>query len=319
VTSDTNTEFVAMSSLSFGTSVTRDDPPAFILTFRTGTGATNPYPKVGPIVISEIMYHPPDIVAGTNHLDDSLNEYVELYNITTLPVPLYDTNRYAPPDDPFDYRTNTWRLDNAVTFTFPTNVVVPAGGSILVVNFNPATNLTQLAAFRAKYGVPTNTPIFGPYGGKLSNAGGTIELYKPDKTQGPTHPDVGFIPFILVERVKYTDGIPWPTSPDGTGDSLQRVTGELFANDPINWTGGTPTPGWQAVRIDSATHATNSMTLQFTARAGRAYHVEYCNLLPSGLWTTLTNFPAQATTRTVVATDSSVGASSTRFYRVISP
>ena len=104
----------------------------------------------------------------------------------------------------------------------------------------------------------------------MSNAGGTIELYRPDKTQGPTHPDVGYIPFILVERVKYIDGIPWPTAPDGTGASLQRVTGELYANDPINWAGGTPTPGWQSVRIDSATHDTNSMTLQFTARAGSA-------------------------------------------------
>ena len=321
ITSETNTEFVAMSRLTFGSSITAADAPTpgNLALFRSGLGATNPYPVVGPIVISEIMYHPIDILSGTNHIDDTLNEYVELYNITTQPVPLYDTNRYAPPDDPFDYRTNTWKLANEIKFTFPTNVVVPAGGSVVVVNFDPATNATQLAAFRAKYDVPANTPIYGPYGGKLSNSGGTIELYRPDRTQGPIHPDFGFIPFILVEQVKYSDHLPWPLSPDGTGASLQRVTGELYANDPINWTGGTPTPGWQSVRIDSTTPGPNSMVLQFTAMAGRAYRAQFCNSLPAGTWTTFGTFSAQGVTRTLNATNSLAGAGLTRFYRVISP
>src|SRR5204862_114088 len=44
-------EFVAMSRRSFGV-----DNPANVGQFRTGTGAPNPYPLVGPIVINEIMY-----------------------------------------------------------------------------------------------------------------------------------------------------------------------------------------------------------------------------------------------------------------------
>src|SRR5262249_33586994 len=153
------------------------------------------------------------------------------------------------------------------------------------------------------YGVSVNTPIFGPYGGKLSNGGGTIELYKPDKTQGPAHPDFGFIPFILVERVKYSDTAPWPTSADGSGASLQRVTDEFYANDPANRSGGPPTPGWQSVHIDSAMHGTNSMTLQFTARPGSSYHAQYCDSLPSGSWTNFGTFSAQGATRTITATD----------------
>jgi hypothetical protein len=51
-------DYVAMSALSFGTGITAGSPPAQITIFRTGTGAANPYPKVGPIIISEVMYHP---------------------------------------------------------------------------------------------------------------------------------------------------------------------------------------------------------------------------------------------------------------------
>src|SRR5207249_788583 len=54
-------DFVAMSALSFGTAVTAQSPTNQITIFRTGQGATNPYPKVGPIVITEIMYHPPNL------------------------------------------------------------------------------------------------------------------------------------------------------------------------------------------------------------------------------------------------------------------
>ena len=46
-------EFVAMSRRSFGA-----DTPTSVDQFRTGTGAANPYPLVGPIVINEIMYQP---------------------------------------------------------------------------------------------------------------------------------------------------------------------------------------------------------------------------------------------------------------------
>jgi len=43
------------------------------------------------------------------------------------------------------------------------------------------TNPAQLAVFRALYNVATNVPIFGPWSGKLDNAGETIELMSPNK------------------------------------------------------------------------------------------------------------------------------------------
>jgi hypothetical protein len=92
--------------------------------------------------------------------------------------------------------TNGWELRDAVDFVFKTNQSIPAGGFLVVVNFNP-TNTAQLAAFRARYNLGTNVAIVGPYGGKLDNSDDSIELFRPDA------PDVDSVPYILVERVHY--------------------------------------------------------------------------------------------------------------------
>src|SRR4029079_11015318 len=81
LTSDGRSEFVAMSARTFGV-----DDPGSVEEFRTATGRTNAYPRVGPAVITEGMYHPPDL--GTN--DNTRDEFIELRNITTAPVALFD-------------------------------------------------------------------------------------------------------------------------------------------------------------------------------------------------------------------------------------
>src|SRR5262245_56422273 len=55
-TSDGRLEFTAMSRRTFG-----KDNPASVADFRLGKGLANSSPKVGPVVINEIMYHPPDV------------------------------------------------------------------------------------------------------------------------------------------------------------------------------------------------------------------------------------------------------------------
>ncbi len=231
-------DLVPMSSLSFTTNplyyVTKYDPPGYIGIFRLGTGAPNPYPLVGPIVFSEIMYHPPDI--GTN--DNIYEEYIELSNISSNSTPLYSTADNAPAQ-----YTNTWHLRGDVDFDFPQGIVMPPNGKVLIVNFDPVANPTQLASFCQKYGIATNTPMFGPYNGKLSNRSATIELYKPDPVQMPPHPDAGYVPYIFVEKLKYDDRDLWPTNADGGGYSLHRLSYTGYANDPTNWFSALPSPG----------------------------------------------------------------------------
>jgi hypothetical protein len=226
VTSDAREEFVAMSARTFGV-----DDPSSVERFREGRGRINAYPRVGPIVITEIMYHPPDLGAADNTQD----EFIELHNISTVPVPLFD------PLHP----TNVWRLRDAVDFDFPQGTTIDPGNYLLVVSFDPVNDPTALNAFRATYNLSPGVPIFGPYSGKLANDTDDLELKKPDA------PNLEEVPYVLVDRVRYFDVAPWPVAADGTGASLQRFEVTEFGNDPINWTAATPTPGPQGGSSDS--------------------------------------------------------------------
>jgi hypothetical protein len=44
----------------------------------------------------------------------------------------------------------------------------------------------------------------------------------------------------------------WPTSPDGTGTALQRISTKLIGNTADNWAGAIPTRG--AHTIEAATN-----------------------------------------------------------------
>ena len=176
------------------------------------------------------MYQPPLALGLYNN---TLDEYIELRNITGRPVPLYDPNA----------ATNRWRIRGGVDFDFPMNVVVPAGGYLLVVSFDPGYYTAQLAAFRTKYNVNPSVPIFGPYAGKLENLGERINLLKPDPPQMAASPKPGFVPYVLVDQVTYSSASPWPTDAAGTGKSLQRLADIGYGDDPINWQAGPPTPG----------------------------------------------------------------------------
>ena len=225
-------DFTTLRARTFGA-----DIPVTVEQFRSGTGLPNADPLVGPIVINEIMYHPPDLISGGTTNDNDRDEFIELQNISATAVSLFHTN----------YPTNTWRLRDAVDFNFPLNVTMPAGGYLLVVGFDPATNAANLAAFRTRYGMSESVPIYGPWQGKLANDNENIELYKPGAPQPPEAPDAGFVPYVLAERVKYADSAPWPALADGrtngVGLSLQRRVHSDYGNDPTNWLAGVPTPG----------------------------------------------------------------------------
>jgi hypothetical protein len=145
-------------------------------------------------------------------------------------VPLYDTL----------HSTNGWRLRDAVSFQFNTSHVIPAGGYLLMVGFDPATNGAALAAFRVKYG--TNGTVVGPWSGRLDNAGESVELTAPDNPQ-TVGPDIGLVPYVLMDKVAYAVVAPWPPSADGFGASLQRVNFASYGNDPANWIAAVPTAG----------------------------------------------------------------------------
>jgi hypothetical protein len=192
-------------------------------------GSVNSNPKVGPIVISEIMYNP-QWPFGGSYINDEY-EYIELHNISAQPVTLYD----------FD-TGKAWKFTDGIEFVFPADVpvTIPAGGYLLVVK-NPDV-------FSLRYpGVPAEV-ILGPYSGKLSNAGERLELVMPGDIDL-----AGERYYIRIDRINYSDGSHpennpggvdlWPIWSDGYGFSLIRKVFSEYGNDPSNWIASAPSPG----------------------------------------------------------------------------
>jgi hypothetical protein len=212
-------DYVALTQHTFGS-----DNPSTLTQFRTGIGLPNAGPRLGPVVINEILYNP---ISGSE-------EYIELLNVTGAAVALYDS---ANP-------TNRWRLSGGISFVFPANTTLAANGYALVVDFDPIANPAALATFRARYGLAPAVPVFGPFNGNLNNSGESVQLVRPDIPQGPGSPDAGFVPSLLVDRVDYGDSAPWPSGlVDGGGLSLQRESSSSYGNEPLNWVAAAPTPG----------------------------------------------------------------------------
>ncbi len=190
-------------------------------------GSSNTGPEIGPIVISEINYHPPDLPG-----DDDDYEYVELENISSSPVSL-----------------NRWALRDAVSFTFP-DTTIAAGERVLVLGIDPATNSFARSNFLAIYEMPPGVRLFGPFSGRLDNAGDSVELVKPGTLITTPGPDFETYPAILIDRVNYSDGDPWPAEADGFGASLQRAITFNYGNEPLTWFAAGVSPGF-ASRINS--------------------------------------------------------------------
>jgi len=207
----------------------------FVAMEQNTPGSANAYPKVGPIVISEIMYNP-DWPDGGSYTNDQY-EYIELHNISAEPVALYDYDTAEP-----------WKFTNGVEVRavreppLPADepVTIGAGGYLLVVK-NPA-------AFSWRYPSVPVEMIFGPYDGNLSNAGESLELSMPGDVDKENVRQ-----YIRVDRVNYSDGSHpenspsgidlWPVEADGDGMALTRKVPTDYGNDPENWLASAPSPG----------------------------------------------------------------------------
>jgi len=76
--------------------------------------------------------------------------------------------------------------------------------------------------------------VLGPFDGRLNNAGESVQLLRPDGPQ-TLPPNIGLVPYILVEKVKYGATAPWPVPPGQGGVPIQRVNLSAYGNTPRNW------------------------------------------------------------------------------------
>lgn len=273
---------VPMSALTLGSSVVAGESPDRITSFRAGTGASNAYPLVGPVVFNRIMYRPP--TGG--------DEFIELLNSADFGMPLYDPQ----------YPVNRWQVSGGIEYTFDAPILLDPGERILIVATNPA-------AFRAKYALPESLRIFGPFTNQLSNAGERIALLRPDAPQLPPHPDAGLVPYFLVEEVRYSPEAPWPATANGQGAALLRRDPKAFADDPSAWTVDTLSP----VPNLTATGSGTSILLAWTAVTDQSLALEQTTNPFTGTWSQVTLLPAGTGQWSAPATET------VRFYRLRRP
>ena len=195
----------------------------FVAMSQNTPGSANEYPKVGPVVVSEIMYNP---VSGNQD-----EEYIELVNISDSVVVLSEYDNLQFVDVPLRLTDS-----NGITFDFPLGTTLSPGEYLLIVK--------DIAAFDAAYpGAASDVQTFEWGAGRLSNAGEKIQISKPgDQVEQTRY-------YIRVDRVNYSDGShptgedSWPTEPDGQGKSLMRKVLADYGNDPENWIAANPSPG----------------------------------------------------------------------------
>ncbi len=110
--------------------------------------------------------------------------------------------------------------DDANRFVLPAGTLLPAGGFLVLCR--------DAAAFAALY---TNQTCLGDFPFNLANGGELLRLLDAGGT--------------IVNAVNYDDEAPWPTSPDGSGPTLELTSSDLDNTQPTSWQrslaiGGTP-------------------------------------------------------------------------------
>jgi hypothetical protein len=212
------------TGISFGRFSTSDGRSHFVSLLRATPGAANAPPRVGPVVINEIMYHSPGAGGA---------EYVELLNLGGTEVKLYEAATQL-----------SWRLkikglakkdSGKLVFTGSSDLTIGPGQYLLIVE--------DPMKFRAAYSVPAGTQIYAWPTGTLTLSVNEMDLAKGISIDAV---DIGWVP---MEQINYSDGAHpagndlWPKDADGKGVSLSRICADKFGDDPANWKAAPPSPG----------------------------------------------------------------------------
>ena len=297
----------AENGVSFGRWVTSDGEEHFTAQLALTFSEANTGPRVGPIVISEIMHTPTDNLGA----DATDMEFIELQNNSDEWVPLFDVS----------HPENTWRLRNGIQYDFPPSTRLDAGARILLVRFDPVNQPQVFSRFREHYQIENVTSIYGPYSGKLNNSGDEIVLKKPDAPQIDPDQNIGKVPYMTVDAVSYDVGTPWPESVVGSGESIQRIDLGQFGSEPANWLSAAPTPGVRNYRgnmyFTEIKTVGDRVVLTFELSEGKDCILQYSDEIGSGEWISLKIIQGTDTPSEIKFTDDSSQGANNRFYRLL--
>jgi len=181
-------------------------------------GRTNSAPRVGPVIMSELMYHIQDV----DNVERGDREFVEIYNATGDLIDL----------------TN-WQLAGGINYTFVDTQELAPRSVLVVVSFDPA-DTDAADAFRDSYGVGNLVTLVGPYEGDLANDGERVELLRALENLDANS---SFVPLVREDVVTYDEVAPWPVAAAGGGLSLTRTNAAGWGDDPASWKAAAASPG----------------------------------------------------------------------------
>lgn len=202
---------VSPNGVSFGPIMLSTGEVHQVLLQTPTLGSANALPRIGPLVIDELMYRP---AAG-------LDEYVALRNAGAAATPLCDLNGTGLPA--------VLRVDDDDAFTtLPCGPLLAPGERIFIAE-------GSAAALRGQYDIPADVLVVGPFSGRLSNEGELVEIVWPQPPETG-----GDIAYYALDQVDYAATAPWPVLADGI--ALVRRAPVAYGADPANWRAANEAP-----------------------------------------------------------------------------
>jgi len=190
--------------VSFGRYINSIGKEHFVAQETASFNAPNGKPRVGPVVINQIMYNP----------TPEQFEYLELINTSATDVKLFEESNQS-----------SWKVAG-LDFEFPGNITLAPGQSVYLVGQEVSTS-----DFRALFNLDSTVFVFN-FTGKLKNEGEEITLFKSYKSYIDN--SVSKVSYIRVDKVDYNDNSRWADA-DGNGYALQRIDSSAYGNDPASW------------------------------------------------------------------------------------
>jgi hypothetical protein len=197
------------TGVTFGRHINSIGKEHFVAQASSTLNSQNGNPRVGPIVINQIMYNP----QSDNY------EYIELTNTSSGDVKLFDEAKGTP-----------WKV-NGIDFDFPSNVTLRSGESVFLVE-----SAINAADYRSFFNLESGTKVYN-FNGGLKNEGEEITLFKA----APQYIETNVVktPYIRIDKVDYNDNDVWADA-DGNGYALQRISSDAYGNDPASWVASLP-------------------------------------------------------------------------------
>ena len=140
-----------------------------------------------------------------------------------------------------------WEV-NGLNYTFPVGSVLTNGQNIVLVK--------NRIAYGAAY--PTGA-VFAVFEGNLDPDGETISLIKPGTNEASN---------VFIDRVRYENRLPWPTSANGVGFSLQLMDARVDNSRASSWSAQSD---WTYVSYTGTIQNNGTSFLIFLSAAGDVY------------------------------------------------